>query len=98
MGRQCTNAEIYTVSHSSQKRCREVTRRLYTALVAYYTGFFYTPKSLNLELDLSRARMPVELKYELSALFQSILDNRVDFCKFVPIGTIALIPIILDMC
>ncbi|PKS06528.1 hypothetical protein jhhlp_007276 [Lomentospora prolificans] len=75
------------LSHTGSQRCREVTKRLYTALVAYYTGFFYSPKSLNLALDLSRTRMPLEAKHELSVLFQDVLDNRLDFYQAIRSST-----------
>lgn len=51
------------------------------ALVAYYTGFFNTPKSLQLDLDLSRSRIPPQMKDGLGEYFRAIVDHRLDFCK-----------------
>lgn len=64
-----------------------MTRRLYMALVAYYTGFFNTPKSLQLDLDLSRSRIPTQLKDGLVEYFRAIVDRRLDFCKTSHPGT-----------
>lgn len=58
-----------------------MTYHLYTALVAYYTGFFNTPKSLQLDLDLSRAKVSHGQKDSLSGCFKRIIDHRLDFCK-----------------
>lgn len=55
--------------------------RLYMALVAYYTGFFNTPKSLQLDLDLSRSKLSSEQQHELAECFRAIIDHRLDFCK-----------------
>lgn len=55
--------------------------RLYMALVAYYTGFFNTPKSLQLELNLSRSRLSSEQQHGLAKCFKTIIDHRLDFCK-----------------
>ncbi|SPN96780.1 uncharacterized protein DNG_00300 [Cephalotrichum gorgonifer] len=66
-------------SHPGFQRCTDVAGRLYTALVAYYTGFFNTPKSLQLELDLTRSKISSRDKTELSACFRYIIDQRLDF-------------------
>lgn len=68
-------------SHPGFQRCRDITYRLYTALVAYYTGFFNTPKSLQMELDLTSSKASSELQHKLSKYFRAILDHRLDFCQ-----------------
>lgn len=68
-------------SNPSFQRCTDITRHLYTALVAYYTGFFKTPKSLLLDLDLTRSGISSESKHRLSECFRRIIDHRLDFCK-----------------
>ena len=58
-----------------------MTYRLYLGLVACYTGFFNTPKSLQLELDLSRSKLASERQHKLAKRFKATIDHRLDFCK-----------------
>jgi hypothetical protein len=58
-----------------------VTEKLHAALIAFYTGYFDKPKSLQMELDLSTARAKVDVKNNLQTQFKSLLKHRIEFCR-----------------
>jgi len=65
----------------SVQKCCDVAEKLYAALIAFYTGFFDKPKSLQMELNFISARADVHVMDELRGLFDNLLDQRIDFCK-----------------
>lgn len=79
----CSVANTIAASRPGFERCRDMTQHLYTALVAYYTGFFNTPKSLLLELDLTRAKISQGQKDGLSGDFKAIIGHRLDFYQML---------------